>query len=172
MTTITDHGIPVPEETDPLGATDERIVELAEWLDDHLFRPAVYPHVAAVDDLVDLGFELDPAGTYYFNVVDAQIATAGLHTQLHLQLVYSGAAARNVPATGVLSPALPVFARIGNPAWRPLFDVGGISDLSSRVSTFVLEASGVIQLAALAPTHQIIPGEQFNTTFTYVRAGD
>lgn len=167
MTTTTAHGLPIPEETDPLGETDERIVELAEFIDAELFSPRV---ITGDDVTAALGLvESPPPATFIQIRRDGHsLVTTGRLVQLTLSLQFQTApdVPFPVPPSGDIGNVICPFQLT---KLRPLVAVGGYSGASSgRNASFALTADGTIYLAAVAGG-AIPTNENFTASFTYIR---
>ena len=174
MTTTTAHGLPIPEETDPLGESDERIIELAEFIDDELFTHRTLTGQAASDELTLIP---DNNGAPFFdhvvngNLPNLRLARLGRLVQLSVALVLNDGGAPIAPGTSGDIANIEWFFRVMAPEWRPLFGVNGSSGPGGRVATFHFAADGRINMSAVAGTANLESGQIFHPTFTYIAKG-
>lgn len=174
MPTNTAHGLPIPAETDPLGATDERIAELAEYLDSHLFTPRFFDKAQtyAALDLRPAPPELLPADGRVIIMdpdesgIDARMVTIGPVVQLTLFARRWTGLGDNEHGDITNQPFSHV---IGNPAFRPVSAVGGCSLTVGPMASYGLNTVGEIYLAALGSAAPA--GTQLSASFTYIRRG-
>lgn len=172
MTSTTAHGLPIPTETDPLGATDERIVELAEYLDSTLLDPKVYADAAAYTLL-----DLQPAWTDLGHYPAMQRVPGGMslvvcgplvQLTIRMKLFPGGGGSYAPPASGDV-PNFQLDLLINNPAFRPLAQVPGSSQGVGRVAAFALTPSGQVFLTAVGGSASIDDYDETVATFTYLR---
>lgn len=168
MPTTTAHGLPIPEETDPLGESDERITELADVLDQHLFTTKLETFDPAFD-LLDLQF--GSGGFADGGISQVALAHHGNVVTLYFAATFTAVNDLPVPANGDIANQH-VFT-INNPAWRPVVPTMGSSGTAGRLASYALLQDGKAYLVAVAPGAPISgAGSLFSGSFTFIRAGD
>lgn len=171
MTTTTAHGLPIPEETDKLGETDERIVELGEHLDDLLFVPRVYTGNAALEFLKLQSFDTGTANELALGPAGITVVVTALHVELFIDFSVAVFDPLPVADTGDI-PNLVFALRMNNSAYRPIVQTAGNSTRNAtRVAAYTLDPSGVIYCSAVSGSAPVTNLDRLAASFTYIRAG-